>query len=318
MMRKWLCCFALLLLFGCQQDTSRSQDALTVYSPYPQELIRPLLKDFEQQYDVRVNLIEGSTQVLLSDIHRTPLEARGDVFVGGVLSETIDHSDDFVPYQVSDVDKFHDFEFKNHLVTPFMLMPTVIVVNKDLIGSIPVRGYEDLLQPPLNARVAYSNPYTTTTGYQHMRALYHLHHNTQTIKQFQHHAVQLEKSSQVVEQVAKGRYDAGLSYELDARRWMKKGYPLKLVYPTEGTVINIDGIALVHNAHPNSKREALVKYLTGRAVQTRLAQEFGVKPIRKDLAEVSETGTLKLKDIPAISESELPHDTHQAFLERLK
>lgn len=227
MIKKWLCCFALLLLFGCQQDTSRSQDALTVDSLYPQDLIRPLLKDFEQQHDIKVNLIEDSTLVLLSDIHRTPLGTRGDVFVGGVLNETVNHSNDFVPYQVSDVDNFYDFQSNNHLVTPFILISTVIVVNKDLIGSIPVRSYEDLLRPSLNQRVTYSNPYTTTTGYQHMHALYHLHHNTQTIKQFQHHAVQLDKSSQVVEQVGKGRYFAGLSYELDVCRWMKKGYPLK-------------------------------------------------------------------------------------------
>ncbi|EGQ3615041.1 TPA: hypothetical protein RJJ83_002726 [Staphylococcus pseudintermedius] len=46
-------------------------------------------------------------------------------------------------------------------------------------------------------------------------------------------------------------------------------------------MINIDDIIVVRNTHPNLKREALVKYLTGHAVQTRLTQEFGVKPIRK-------------------------------------
>ena len=55
-------------------------------------------------------------------------------------------------------------------------MPTVIVVNSDLQGDIKIQGYQDLLQPILKGKIAYSNPNTTTTGYQHMRAIYSLHH----------------------------------------------------------------------------------------------------------------------------------------------
>ena len=51
-------------------------------------------------------------------------------------------------------------------------MPTVIVVNTDLQGDMTIHGYKDLLQSSLKGRVVYSNPHSTTTGYQHMRAMY--------------------------------------------------------------------------------------------------------------------------------------------------
>ena len=55
-----------------------------------------------------------------------------------------------------------------------------------------------------------------------MRAMYHMRHQVSDVHQFQHHAVQLSKSSQVIEKVAKGAYYAGLSYEQDARTWKQK------------------------------------------------------------------------------------------------
>ncbi|WP_449618414.1 hypothetical protein, partial [Pseudomonas aeruginosa] len=75
---------------------------------------------------------------------------------------------------------------------------------------------------------------------------YHMRHQVSDVHQFQHHAVQLSKSSQVIEKVAKGAYYAGLSYEQDARTWKQKGYPISIIYPTEGTMLNVDGIALVN------------------------------------------------------------------------
>lgn len=73
--------------------------------------------------------------------------------------------------------------------------------------------------------------------------------------QFQDHAMQLSKTSKVIEDVAKGKYYAGLSYEQDAHG-KTKGYPVSIVYPIEGTMLNVDGIALVKNAHPHPKRKS--------------------------------------------------------------
>ncbi len=81
-----------------------------------------------------------------------------------------------------------------------------------------------------------------------MRAIYSMHHRVSDVHQFQNHAMQLSKTSKVIEDVAKGKYYAGLSYEQDARTWKNKGYPVSIVYPIEGTMLNVDGIVL-HKIH---------------------------------------------------------------------
>ena len=57
------------------RSTSTSQSphplrTLIVYSPYPSHLIRPILNDFEKREHVKVEIKHGSTQVLLSNIHK--------------------------------------------------------------------------------------------------------------------------------------------------------------------------------------------------------------------------------------------------------
>lgn len=191
-------------------------------------------------------------------------------------------------------------------------------MNSDLQGDIKIRGYQDLLQPILKGKIAYSNPNTTTTGYQHMRAIYSMHHRVSDVHQFQNHAMQLSKTSKVIEDVAKGKYYAGLSYEQDARTWKNKGYPVSIVYPIEGTMLNVDGIALVKNAHPHPKRKKLVQYLTSRSVQQRLVAEFDAKSIRKDVSEQSDQSIENLKNIPLIPKSKLPDIPHHKFLEMIQ
>ncbi|WP_230314713.1 hypothetical protein [Staphylococcus pseudintermedius] len=81
-------------------------------------------------------------------------------------------------------------------------------------------------------------------------------------------------------------------------------------------MLNITGIALVNSQHTNPKRTALIHYITSYTVQQRLEQENGVKALRRDVSDIKEPGIAKLRDIPAINETAVPHETHQKFLER--
>lgn len=91
-------------------------------------------------------------------IHQTPKHGRGDIFCRWVLSETIEHPEDFVPYKAPDLSKFRISLSDQPIVTPFILMPTVIVVNTDLQGDIHINGYMDLLQPALKQKSRLFEP----------------------------------------------------------------------------------------------------------------------------------------------------------------
>ena len=43
-------------------------------------------------------------------------------------------------------------------LTRFDTIPSVIMVNTDLIGDIRMEGYEDLLNPELKGKIAFADP----------------------------------------------------------------------------------------------------------------------------------------------------------------
>lgn len=309
--------FSLVLLTGCMESENK-KETLVIYSPYPKELIRPILINFEHKENIKIVLKEGSTQVLLSQIHNQSKKNRGDVIVGGVLAEMIENPSDFEHFKSSNqghmIYKNQQFPY----VTDFLLMPTVIAVNKDLIGEIPVKGYKDLHSFELIKKVAYSNPSTTTTGYQHMKAIESINHNIKDVKKFMNSSREVQKSAEVIDGVAKGKFYAGLSYELDANNYKNKGYPIDIVYPIEGTMVNRDGIALINKDKIKPESKKLINYLTSIEVQKEINRKYKLQPAREDIKYKHEDHKNTFNNIYKIQEKDISDLTRESFLELIK
>ena len=143
------------------RHSESDKNVLTVYSPYQSNLIRPILNDFEKQEHVKIEIKHGSTQVLLSNLHNEDLSSVVMYLWVVCCQKQLIIQKILFPYQDTSVtQQLEDYRSNNKYVTSFLLMPTVIVVNSDLQGDIKIRGYQDLLQPILKGKIAYSNPNT--------------------------------------------------------------------------------------------------------------------------------------------------------------
>ena len=69
----------------------------------------------------------------------------------------------------SNEDAFYD-EYKNTEgnLTRFDTIPSVIMVNTDLIGDIKIEGYEDLLNPELKGKIAFADPAASSSSFEHL------------------------------------------------------------------------------------------------------------------------------------------------------
>lgn len=251
----------LIILTACSNPHTDKED-LVIYSPYPERFIQPVVQDFEHETGQRVRIIHDSTRKLIKKVEQTPMEERGHVFVGGSLSELKDSS-----------------SIIQGEIKAFIYMPSVFIVNKDLIGDIKVDKYRDLLKKDLYKQFSYPNPELTNTGYQHRSALETIYNQSQSEKILKR-GVQLNKTADVMEHVISGRSYVGLTYEYAAMDYIDKGYPLKIIYPSDGTIINTDGIVKI-NDHPKS--EAFIQYMLSKHVQQHISTTFHVKPIHKEI-----------------------------------
>ncbi len=253
----------LLFLVSCT-NKQNVKNELIIYTPYPQSFIQPVVQEFEQSTGQRVHIIHDSTRKLISGIEDTDKKKRGHVFVGGSLSE------------LEDSNKIIEGE-----IHPFILMPSVFIINKDLIGNIQVDSYSDLKQHSLYKNFSYPNPTLTNTGFQHLHALKELY-GDEGANHILDLGVRLEKTAEIIEHVISGRSYVGLTYEFTAMDYIDKGYPLKIVYPSDGTIINTDGIVKIDGpGHPKS--EKFIAYLRSKSIQTHLSNTFHIKSARQDV-----------------------------------
>lgn len=87
-------------------------------------------------------------------------------------------------------------------------------MNKNIKKDIVIEGYNDLLNPRLKERIAYSNPL--------VNILY------------------------VIEKIVNGKSIVGLTHEVTAIKAMEKNSRLEIVYTKEGMLAESDGVYVLN------------------------------------------------------------------------
>lgn len=273
-----------------QNDTD---EALVVYSPHPLDFINPIVSEFESRTGIRVLVKTGGTGELLA-MAEEQAEPLCDVFWGGSLSTTAPKKDLFEPYISRNEELIRD-EFKNAEgnMTRFTDIPSVLMVNTNLIGDIPVEGYADLLSPKLKGKIAMCSPSTSSSAYEHLiNMLYAMGDGDPEagwtyVEQFCENldGKLLAGSSDVYKGVAKGAYAVGLTFEEGAAHYVMDKSPVKLVYMKEGVISKADAVCIMEGTRHRGDARDFVDFVTGKDAQTIISLELDRRSVRKDVAE---------------------------------
>ena len=164
-------------LFGCSglhavknrgRSAEMDTDSLVVYSPHPLDFINPIVSEFESQTGIPVQVRTGGTGELLKWAKEGD-EPVCDVFWGGSLYTAGAGKDIFEPY-ISENEEYVREEFKNKEgnMTRFTDIPSVLMVNTNLLGGMKIQGYEDLLDERLKGKIAMCDPSTSSSASEHL------------------------------------------------------------------------------------------------------------------------------------------------------
>ena len=239
--------FLSLCLSGCAMTHSMKNregsaetdaDSLVVYSPHPLDFINPIVSEFEAQTGISVQVRTGGTGELLKWA-REGDEPVCDVFWGGSLYAAGAGKDLFEPY-ISENEEYVREEFKNKEgnMTRFTDIPSVLMVNTNLLGGMKIQGYEDLLDERLKGKIAMCDPSTSSSASEHLiNMLYAMGEGNPEkgwdyVEKFCKNldGMLLKSSSEVYQGVAEGRYTVGLTFEEGGAGYVSKGAPVKLIY----------------------------------------------------------------------------------------
>ena len=289
--------FLSLCLSGCAMTHSMKNregsaetdaDSLVVYSPHPLDFINPIVSEFEAQTGISVQVRTGGTGELLKWA-REGDEPVCDVFWGGSLYAAGAGKDLFEPY-ISENEEYVREEFKNKEgnMTRFTDIPSVLMVNTNLLGGMKIQGYEDLLDERLKGKI---DPSTSSSASEHLiNMLYAMGEGNPEkgwdyVEKFCKNldGMLLKSSSEVYQGVAEGRYTVGLTFEEGGAGYVSKGAPVKLIYMKEGVISTPDVVCIVKGSRHKKASEEYVDFVTGKAAQTVIADSLDRRSVRKDV-----------------------------------
>lgn len=145
--------------------TASKDEKLIIYSPLTESMIDSMLAMFEEDTGIDAECLAMGTGDALKRIQTEADNPQADILWSGTIGTVKNKSEYFADYTTSNEDAFYD-EYKNTEgnLTRFDTIPSVIMVNTDLIGDIRMEGYEDLLNPELKGRIAFADPAASSSS----------------------------------------------------------------------------------------------------------------------------------------------------------
>ena len=184
-------------------------------------------------------------------------------------------------------------EFKNveGMFTRFSDVPSVLMVNKDLIGNITINGYGDLLNEELKGKIAFGDPRVSSSAYEHLiNMLYAMgdgdvDNGWSFVKKFCGNlgGNLLTSSTGVYRGVANGEYVVGLIFEEAAAALVAAEENIQIVYMEEGVISTPDCVCIVKNAVHRENARMFIDFVTGYEAQTMITTKLNRRSVRVDV-----------------------------------
>jgi iron(III) transport system substrate-binding protein len=114
----------------------------------------------------------------------------------------------------------------------------------------------------------------------------------------------LNRSSLVFQGVGNGEYPLGISLEYAGPLWAAGGAPVKTIYPSDGTLATMEGVAIIKGGPNPDSAKVFVDYINRKDVREMILKATFRRPARGDLDLSTLPGGLP----PLASVKLLPYD----------
>lgn len=259
---------------------------VVLYSSNSVEAINAVTEEFNKKYpDIRISSVRGSTGAMMQRIKAEAGAPKADIFWSGGFAVLGLYEDYFAPYkspEAAGVNAAYKSPKDLWLGTNAHVM--VIMVNKRALKGDPMpRTWSDLANPRWKDRLVVSDPEKTSSS---LATLWGISHaiGPEPLKGIARNATITSTASQVFEGVAKGEFAVGMTMEYAAQEYVAGGQKdIEIVYPTEGTYIAPEGMALVKNSPNPAEARKFYDFLASKEAQAMLVKKFFRRPIRDDV-----------------------------------
>ena len=281
---------AALLLAGCGKAADPAdlppevERRLTVATSLEKEVWEPLVLEFEQRTGIWTEVVTGTAPELMEN-----WEDAGWDFVFGCETDFLAaNADAFQPCPDISED-FGEFSPIGETYCPISSQGVVLIYNPKLIRQNPPTGFDGLLDPAWRGHIAFADPRQSDFGRTVLEILTLENPGEEpetVLTRFSGNlGALLPDIGAVIDSVADGSCRLAVVPEDAAKRCLRAGGSLAVVYPSQGTYRISQGCAIFRDAPHRENGEAFLRFLLSRDAQSYALEETDRGSVLSSLGE---------------------------------
>ena len=230
--------------------------------------------------DLNVKWVRYSTGEVIAKLIAEKDNPQADVIYGTAVTELARVKDLLVAYKAKDFDKIgQDYKDPAGYWTAIDMYVAAFCVNKDRLAkkNLPMpKSWADLTKPEFKGEVIMPNPASSGTGYLQVTSLLFMNGIKQGkedgwefLKKLHQNIVEYTNSgSAPAKMAASGEVAVGVSFSYRVAKTLADGFPVTMVFPSEGSGYELEADALVKGAkHPEAAKRFLDWAITENAMK---------------------------------------------------
>ncbi|WP_447599237.1 extracellular solute-binding protein [Nitrospira sp. Nam80] len=297
--RRLLWFFMFIVISGCLAITeghTEAADTLIVYSGRAERLIKPVLDEFQAKTGVQVQLLSSGTTELVNRLKAEGERSPADVLITNDAG-SLEYARELKllrPLNLREVDRAIPPQFRapDNSWVGLSGRFWILVYNTQLVKADQIKSLLDLADPRWKDKIAIPNAGSEylQAGVSVIKATYGDERTKQFLRGLKANAgTQVyQKSSQIVEAVAKGQAAIGIvnHYYIYRHLATQPNAPIAALMPDQqeggmGAIMNVAGIGITRSSHHVDTAKLLVEFLVAQAGQrffAELNKEYPLHP----------------------------------------
>lgn len=290
---------------------AQAQQRIVIYTSNDATLNKLISTEFTKATGIQADVVSAGSGVVMKRIETEKDRPQGDIVWGvsrSLLQTNARYFDSYASQHKSAVPaEFRDPQ--DRWIGTNLHLLVVLQNTKSVPDAQGPKSWDDLTQAKWKGNIAFTDPANSGSAYSNVTLLVDLWGGDKggwdkVGKLFANTKV-LNRSSLVFQGVGNGEYGLGISLEYAGYLWANNGAPVKVTYPADGTIAQMEGVAIVKSGPNTPGARQFVDYVNRKDVREMILKETFRRPARQDLDLPNLPGKMpRLSDIKLASYNE--------------